>query len=164
MKRFNSILDRTSGMLRYLGAIALTLMMLLTVVDVIGRFFKHPIFGSVELVGFLAVIVAAAALPHTYKIDGHVGVEIVTRMLPKRISLWVSLLTSILSLCLFSVIAWQMFIYAEDIQAAGEVSMNLEFPIHYIVYILAAGLTVFSVTILQHLIDTVKKLRNTALK
>lgn len=164
MKRFNSILDRTSGMLRYLGAIALTLMMLLTVVDVIGRFFKHPIFGSVELVGFLAVIVAAAALPHTYKIDGHVGVEIVTRMLPKRISLWVSLFTSTLSLCLFSVIAWQMFIYAEDIQAAGEVSMNLEFPIHYIVYILAAGLTVFSVTILQHLIDTVKKLRNTALK
>ena len=31
-------------------------MMLLTVVDVIGRFFRHPIFGSVELVGFMATI------------------------------------------------------------------------------------------------------------
>ena len=45
-------------------------MMLITVVDVVGRFFKHPIFGSVEIVGFLAVAVAAAAMPHTYKVGG----------------------------------------------------------------------------------------------
>ncbi len=51
-------------------------MMLLTVVDVIGRCFKHPIFGSVEIVGFLATVIVAGALPYTYKIGGHVGVEI----------------------------------------------------------------------------------------
>ncbi len=158
MKYIFSIQDRLSALLRYVGATALTGMMLLTVIDVIGRFFKHPVFGSVELVGFLAVITAAAALPHTYKVNGHVGVEIFVRLLPPKARLWIQVCTRTLSLALFSVIAWQMFLYAGDIKKTGEVSMNLEFPIHYIVFILAVGLTIFSVTIVQRLVDTIKKL------
>ncbi len=159
MKIFNLILDRTSGVLKFLGALALICMMMLTVVDVIGRFLKHPIFGSVELVGFLAVIVMAAALPYTYKMDSHVGVEIVVRLLPKKTQLWISVLTQSLSLALFSIIAWQMFLYAGDIHKTGEVSMNLEFPIYYIVYLLAAGLLIFSITILERILDTIKQLK-----
>ncbi len=159
MKYIFSIQDRLSTLLRYVGAAALTAMMMLTVVDVIGRFFKHPVFGSVELVGFLAVITAAAALPHTYKVNGHVGVEIFVRLLPQRVRLWIQVCTRILSLTLFSVIAWQMFLYAGDLKETGEVSMNLEFPIHYIVFILAVGLMIFSVTIIQRLVDTIKKLK-----
>ncbi len=159
MKLFNLLLDRTSGGLKVIGAVALVCMMMLTVADVSGRFFKHPIFGSVELVGFLAVIVMAAALPYTFKMDGHVGVEIVVRLLSKKTQLWINLLTQTLSLCLFSIIAWQMFLYAGDIYKTGEVSMNLEFPIYYIVYLLAAALVIFSVTILERIVDTVKQLK-----
>ena len=67
MKMIFTALDRFSDFLKIIGAIALTGMMLLTVVDVIGRFFNRPIFGSVELVGFLATIVVAAALPYTIR-------------------------------------------------------------------------------------------------
>lgn len=145
-------------MLLGVGGLALTAMMLLTVVDVGGRFFKHPVFGAVELVGFLAVISVAAALPHTYKVNGHVGVEIFLQLLPLRAQLWVKLTTRVLSLLLFIVIAWQMFLYAADLKAAGEVSMNLEFPIHYIVFILAVGMLIFSVTIFQRILDTLKQI------
>ncbi|WP_321495272.1 TRAP transporter small permease [uncultured Desulfobacter sp.] len=157
-----TLLDRffnvVSDLLKSAGALALTLMMLITVADVAGRFFKHPIFGSVEIVGFLAVAVAAAALPHTYKVGGHVGVEIMTRLLPRKIRLLVDLFTRILTLILFSVIAWQMFVYAKDMQQAGEVSMNLEFPLHYIVLVLAVSLVFFSGTVLQQIVDTVNQL------
>lgn len=155
----NRFLNFVSDLLRSAGAFALTLMMLITVADVAGRFFKHPIFGSVELVGFLAVAVAAGALPHTYKAGGHVGVEIVTRFLPRRIRLLLDLLTRTLTLILFSVVAWQMFVYAKDMQQAGEVSMNLEFPLHYIVLVLAVSLAFFSGAILQQVIDTAKQLK-----
>jgi len=159
MKMIFTVLDRFSGFLKMIGALALTCMMLLTVVDVIGRFFKHPIFGSVELVGFLATIVVAAALPYTYKMDGHVGVEILVRLLSKKIQLWIDLFTRTLSLVLFGLITWQMFLYAEDIQKTGEVSMNLEFPIYYIVYLLAFGMLIFSVTILETILGDIKQLR-----
>jgi len=154
-----TVLDKFSGLLKMIGAIALTSMMLLTVVDVIGRFFKHPIFGSVELVGFLATIVIAAALPYTHKVDGHVGVEILVRLLSKKAQIWFDIFTRGLSLILFSLITWQMFLYAMDIHETGEVSMNLEFPIYYIVYLLAFGMLVFSVTILETIIGNIKQLR-----
>ncbi len=159
MNAFFGVLHRISLCLKWIGAAALTAMMLLTVVDVIGRFFKHPIFGSVELVGFLATIVVAAALPYTYKMDGHVGVEILVRLLSKKNQLIIDITTRTISLILFAVITWQMFLYAEDIQKTGEVSMNLEFPIYYVVYLLAAGLLAFSATILETLIHDLIKLK-----
>jgi len=152
-------LDKFSGILKFIGAVAITAMMLLTVVDVIGRFFKYPIFGSVELVGFLATIIVAAALPYTYKMDGHVGVEILVRLLSEKTQLIIDLFTRTLSLILFSIVAWQMFLYAADIQKTGEVSMNLEFPIYYIVYLLAFGLVIFSITILEMIFKNIKQLR-----
>lgn len=159
MSIFPKALDKFSGLLKIIGAVALTCMMLLTVVDVIGRFFKYPIFGSVELVGFLATIVVAAALPYTHKVDGHVGVEILVRLLSKKKQLLIDIFTQIVSLVLFALITWQMFLYAEEIQATGEVSMNLEFPIYYIVYLLAFGLLIFSVTIIETIFKNIKKLK-----
>ena len=159
MNLISNALDKFSDLLKTIGAFALTLMMLLTVVDVIGRFFKHPIFGSVELVGFLATIVVAAALPYTYKVDGHVGVEILVRLLSKKAQIIFDLVTGTLSLALFSIVAWQMFLYAGDIHETGEVSMNLEFPIYYIIYLLSFGLLVFSVTILETIFKNIKQLR-----
>lgn len=154
-----SALDRFSSLLKLIGGMALTCMMLLTVVDVIGRFFKQPIFGSVELVGFLATIVVATALPYTHKIDGHVGVEVLVRLLSAKAQIWFDIVTRSLSLVLFSIITWQMFLYAQDIRHTGEVSMNLEFPIYYIVYLLAFALAVLSVTILETILENITQLR-----
>jgi TRAP-type C4-dicarboxylate transport system permease small subunit len=67
MSIISKALNKFSEFLKFIGAVAITAMMLLTVVDVVGRFFKYPIFGSVELIGFLATIIVAAALPYTYK-------------------------------------------------------------------------------------------------
>ena len=153
------VLDKFSGYLKFIGAVAITVMMLLTVVDVIGRFFKYPIFGSVELIGFLATIIVTAALPYTYKVEGHVGVEILVRLLSKKTQLIMDIFTRTLSLFLFCLVAWQMFLYAEDIHKTGEVSMNLEFPIYYIIYLLAFGLMVFSVTIIETIFEDIKQLR-----
>jgi TRAP-type C4-dicarboxylate transport system permease small subunit len=159
MSIFSKALDKFSGLLKVIGASALTVMMLLTVVDVVGRFFKHPIFGSVELVGFLATIVIATALPYTYKVDGHVGVEILVRLLSKKTQLIIDISTRTISLALFCLVTWQMFLYAEDIYKTGEVSMNLEFPIYYIIYLLAFGLLIFSITIIETILRNIQQLR-----
>ncbi len=152
------VLDKFSDFLKMIGQLALVCMMMLTVVDVIGRFFKHPIFGSVELVGFFALIIVATALPYTYKMDGHVGVEILVRLLSEKTQLIIDIITRIISLVFFCLVTWQMFIYAEDIKLSGEVSMNIEFPIHYIVYLLAFGLLAFTVTIIETILKNITQL------
>ncbi len=160
MTTFSKIVDTVSGLLKFIGAAALTGLMLLTVVDVIGRYFRHPILGSVEITGFLAVIVVAAALPCTYKAQGHVGVEILVRMLSKKTQHRLDLITRFLSLVLFSLIAWQMIVYAGHMRASGEVSMNLEFPTYLIIYLLAASLIAFCITILESIFNTLKELKH----
>ncbi len=152
------VLDKFSDFLKMIGMTALVCMMLLTVVDVIGRFFKYPIFGSVELVGFFATIIVATALPYTYKMDGHVGVEILVRLLSKKTQLIIDIITRVISLALFCLITWQMFLYAADIKHSGEVSMNIEFPIYLIVYLLAFGLLAFTVTIIETILKNFKEL------
>jgi TRAP-type C4-dicarboxylate transport system permease small subunit len=164
MRVISRVLNKFSDFLKLIGAVALTALMMLTVVDVIGRFFKAPIFGSVELVGFLATIIVAAALPYTYKVDGHVGVEILVRLLPEKTQIWMDIFTRTLTLILFGLITWQMFLYAEDIQKTGEVSMNLEFPIYYIVYLLSFALLVFTVTIVETIFQDITKLRKLSTK
>lgn len=159
MKTASRILDKFAGLLKFIGMAALTCLMLLTVVDVIGRYFKQPIFGSVEITGFLALIAVAAALPCTYKSEGHVGVEILVRLFSKKTQLIIDLCTRFLSLVLFILITWQMVLYAVHMQASGEVSMNLEFPTYYIIYLLAAGLLAFCITILESFFNTLKQLR-----
>ncbi len=159
MSLFSKTLDQCSNVFKTIGAVAVTAMMILTVVDVIGRFFKHPIFGAIELVGFLAAIVVAAALPYTHKLDGHVGVEIVVRLLPRKVQLIIEIITQTLSLFLFSLITWQMFVYGQELNRTGEVSMNLQFPVHYLVYLIAFGLAVFTVTVLEIIIENINQLR-----
>ncbi len=159
MSIISRALNKFSELLKIIGAVAITAMMVLTVVDVIGRFFKYPIFGSVELIGFLATIIVAAALPYTYKVDGHVGVEILVRLLSKKTQLIIDLFTRTISLILFSLVTWQMFLYAKDIHKTGEVSMNLEFPIYYIIYLLSFGLLIFSITILETIFKDIKQLK-----
>lgn len=159
MNTFSKVLNKFSGLLKLLGAAALTGLVLLTVVDVIGRYFKHPILGSMDLAEFLAVIVMAAALPYTYKLEGHVGVEILVRLFSTKTQLIMDLCTRIMTLVLFSLVTWQMVLYAMHMYKTGEVSMTIEFPIHIIIYVLAAGLFVFCITILESILNTLTQLK-----
>ena len=160
MHNIFKLLNKTSDLLKIISAISLASMMFLTFFDVLGRKLYYPIFGSVEIVGFLAMITIAAALPYTHKIDGHVGVEILVRLLPEKVQTIISIITQFLSLILFSLATWQMFLYAQDTYQGGEVSMNLGFPIHYLMYVVSFGLLIFSLTLIESIINSIIKLRD----
>ncbi|HSL62440.1 MAG TPA: TRAP transporter small permease [Desulfotignum sp.] len=152
-------LNRLSNIMKVIGGIALVGMMLLTVVDVIGRLFQRPIFGSVEIVGFLATIIVAGALPYTYRIGGHVGVEILMQTASRKTQILVRIATRALTLFLFGLITWQMFLHAGELKQIGEVSMSLKFPTYYIAYILGFGLLLFAVTIIETICHDITQLR-----
>jgi TRAP-type C4-dicarboxylate transport system permease small subunit len=147
--------------LRTIGAACLVGMMGLTCVDVVGRFFGHPVFGSVELVSFMATLSVAMALPYTHKVGGHVGVEIIVRLLSERKQAVIGICTGILSLGLFSIVTWRMVTYARTMQLSGEVSMNLELPQHYIIYVTGFCFFIFTLIILEELIHNFRKLKST---
>ena len=159
MSEFWKTIEWVVDKMKIVGAACLAGMMFLTCADVVGRFFRHPILGSVELVGYMAILVVATALPYTDKIQGHVGVEILVRLLSDRKQSIVDLCTRILSLGLMGIITWRMIDYGLEMQQSGEVSMNLEFPEYVIIYLIAFCILILALVVLQELIAIIKKLK-----
>jgi TRAP-type C4-dicarboxylate transport system permease small subunit len=146
--------------LKFVGASCLMAMTLLTCVDVVGRFFRHPVFGSVELVTFMAAIAVASALPFTHKEQGHIGVEILVRLLPPKKQCVMDISTGVLSLVLFVIVTWRMTVYAGTIRESGQVSLNLQLPEYAFIYFIAFCCLVFTLIILQEILINLKKLRD----
>ncbi len=153
------IVDWLLVKMKIVGAVCLVGMTLLTCADVVGRAFGYPIFGSVEIVGFMATLAVVMALPYTHQVNGHIGVELVVRWLPEKTQTIIDISTGILSLLLFALVTWRMVVYARTMQKSGEVSMNLELPEHVIIYVAAFCLLVFTLNISQTIINNIRKLK-----
>jgi len=158
MKSIWMMIDHIMEKMKVFGALCLVGMALLTCVDVVGRFFRHPILGSVELVGFMATLAVVMALPSTDKNEGHVGVEIIFRMLSEKTQTVIEICTRLLGLCLMTVLAWQMALYARTMQRSGEVSISLELPEYVIIYATSFCCLILCLTILKDLVINFKKL------
>jgi TRAP-type C4-dicarboxylate transport system permease small subunit len=143
---------------KMVGAFCLFGMAVLTGLDVIGRLFKHPIFGSIELVSFMGVLAVAMALPVTQLTKGHIGVELLVDRLPRKGRLFCELITETVSFILFLVVTWRMFLFSMKLKASGEVSMNLHLPEYAIVFILACSCVVLCLVILSSIFKTFSQL------
>jgi len=154
------IIDWLLVKMKIIGAACLVGMTLLTCADVVGRAFGSPIFGSVEIVGFMATLAVVMALPYTHQVNGHIGVELVVRWLPEKTQTIIDICTGIVSLLLFALVTWRMVVYAHTMQKSGEVSMNLELPEHIVIYIAAFCLLVFTLNISQTILNNVRKLKS----
>ncbi len=148
-----------SDKMKLIGAGLLIIMALLTCVDVVGRFFRHPIFGSIELMSFMGALAVAMVLSDAHTSKSHIGVEIFVLKLPKRARLMIDFVTNLLGLILFSLVTWKMAEYSLKVRESGEVSMNLELPEYLIISVVAFGFAIFVLNILKGLIDTLGELR-----
>ncbi len=159
MELFWKIAQWVSEKLKLTGAICLVGMALLTCVDVVGRFFKHPIYGSVELVTFMGVLAVAMALPLTHETKGHIGVELFVRKLSKKARAAIDTITGTVSLVFFVLVTWRMFDYGVKMKISGEVSMNLQLPEYMIIFIVGICFVVFSLSILKGIIESLRIMR-----
>ena len=159
MKFFWKIILWMLDKMKIVGAACLVGMTFVTCADVVGRALGHPIFGSVEIVGFMATLAVVMAMPYTHQVQGHIGVEILVRLFSEKTQTIIDICTGIVSLILFSVISWRMAVYAHTMQESGEVSMNLELPEHAIISITAFCVVVFALIILKDIIKNIGKLK-----
>lgn len=156
MDVISRLIEKLIGLVKFLGGIALVGMMVLTTVDVIFRYFGHPIFGAVEIVTFLATILLACAMPMTHAEKGHVGVDLVVRLLSRRGQAVNDTITGLLAFILFVLVCWQCTLYGQTMKRTGEVSMSLEFPNYLFVYVVAAAFGVLCLVIFVELMNNIR--------
>ena len=125
---------RLSKWTNVFGGAILTLMMLITVTDVILRLFGKPIVGAYELVGFSGALVLGFSIPFTSWVRGHIYVDILVQKLPQRGKMGFHIATRFLSIGLFSMTGWNLIKMGTDLLKSGEVSPTLQVPFYPVVY------------------------------
>lgn len=120
--------------MRFVSEIGVMVMLFLTCADIVLRFLGMPIRGVYDVVSFLGAVVVSFAIAHTSMENGHVAVSFVVDRFPKRLQAGFRSVINFLGLGLFAVISWQFFLYAKNLQAAGEMSPTITLPYYPIVY------------------------------
>lgn len=157
MRPLIGLTHRTSRILNWVAGWSLVGMMGLSCADIILRLFRRPILGTYEVVGFLGAMVAGFAMAQTTIERGHVAVQIVVARLPLRVQKTIYLITHVLSLVLFALLAFESVRYGNDFRASGEVSMVLGLPFYYVVYGIAFSAAIVCVVLLVDILMVVLK-------
>ncbi|GAB6907280.1 putative TRAP transporter, DctQ-like membrane protein [Desulfosarcina cetonica] len=139
--------------LAYLGAIALMAMMLLTTVDVVGRyFFNKPVLGAFELTEFLVLILIFSLLAHSQANKSHVAVDLIFDHFPGRLRKIIEVFNHLVCLLFMLLIAYRGFIRALEIKAFGEATSNLGIIKYPFAFFVVLGCVALSIEYLRDLI------------
>lgn len=126
LERIQVMAARTLGVI---AGIALFAMMVLTFVDVIGRYgFHSSIFGTAEIVEYLMIVSVFAGLAFITAKNDHITVTLMEPLIERTIPgtrRWVSIALSVGCTLL---ITWQMFEHGFDLLESGKRSAVLDLP------------------------------------
>jgi TRAP-type C4-dicarboxylate transport system permease small subunit len=155
-----SVLEKES----ILGMVVLFAMMMLTVVDVVGRyFFNRPVQGTNEITGLLLVLVAASALAFSQIKKGHIRVDLITGRLSPRGQMILDAIAYLFCLFGSALITWQTVLRGISYMQAtrGNLTETLNIPFFPFMLILGLGFFLLAVVALidfiRSLVKAVKK-------
>jgi TRAP-type transport system small permease protein len=115
------ILYSVSRGLAVIGAVALVIMMLVTVVDVCGRyFFNKPVVGGWELTGLLLVWAAMFGIAYCQIEKSHIRVSFLLERFPRRMQNIIDSLAYLIGGVGFFLISWQSFVSTKGLILAGD--------------------------------------------
>jgi TRAP-type C4-dicarboxylate transport system permease small subunit len=134
MKGLIKFTSWSSRILNWVAGWSLVGMMFLTSADIVLRLFRRPILGTYEIVGFLGAMVVGLAMAQTTIERGHVAVQVVVARFSPQVQEVIYLITHLLSLLLFALLAWECVRYGNDFRASGEVSLTIRMPFYPVVY------------------------------
>jgi len=156
VKWLDGMLLGTENLMRAGAGCSLCGMVLVTAADVAGRAFASPLFGTEELVAFLAALTAGFSLPYAHRMQSHIAVEIFIRRYGRKVRRVIRLLVDAVCLALFSVLAWRLFDYAVSMRRSGVLSMNLELPEYLVVALVGLGVVVFALHLVCDVLRAVR--------
>ena len=113
-------------------------MMLLTVVDVVGRYvFNRPLRGAFELTELMLVVLIFAGLPLVSYADEHVTMDFIDRLLSPRGQLALRRAMQAISAALMFLLAWLVWLKADRIWAYRDATDVLRIVYGPFVYFMA---------------------------
>jgi TRAP-type C4-dicarboxylate transport system permease small subunit len=134
MQRLLGVVSKISRWMNTIAAVALGFMILLTVADVIMRYFRRPIIGTYEMVALSGAVIIGFSIPFTSWMKGHINVDfLILKLSPKGRKIF-NFVTKCFGIGLFLIIGWNLIILGMDFHKVGEVTPTRHLPIYPVLY------------------------------
>lgn len=113
-----------------LGLIGLAAMALAALADVVGsKLFGLPLPGSTEITGMLQVMAIASGLALS-QLDGkQIRVDVVTELLPRRVTAVLYMFGGVLGVIFFAIAAWMLFELGLSLLSSSTKTLLLGIPL-----------------------------------
>lgn len=131
------LLASLANILRGIVAILLTAMMLLTVIDVGGRyFFNLPVLGSFEITEIMLACLVFCTLPLVTLAHEHISVDLLENALPLRLRRIRNAIVQCLCAAAMLFVAWRLVPKAMDASAYGDTTASLLIPMAPLIWLM----------------------------
>ena len=151
--RFTQGIHQVSG---GLAGLFLFFIMLVSVVDVIGReLFNAPLPGGSEITEVLMAALIYAGLPSVCRQESHVTIDLLDPLTPEALVRPRQIAVNLTCAAILAVFAWQLWLYAVKIADYGDVTEYLRLPqaplIYYMAVLAGVGALIFLANIGRYL-------------
>jgi len=162
--RIRNVIERVTAVLAALGAVAIAIIMVLTVTDVIRRTLTdQAIQGVVEAAPLLLLSATALGLGYAEQTRVHVRTSMVTSRIPRGPRLVLRSLGSIVSIAVLGWVAWESLFRAIDAVVNSDVTPGfVAFPTWPALVLVPIGFGLFALHVVLRLVDDLRALRSGA--
>ena len=134
-------------------------MMILTTLDVAGRyFFSKPVPGAMEMSSFMLAVFSMMGMAHTHQRGANVRVTMLIRTLPPRAANFLMVITSLLTLQVVAAIVWYAVVMGMEEFHSNATTDALSIPIYPLEFLLAFGAALLGLEVIINLGDALYRL------
>jgi TRAP-type C4-dicarboxylate transport system permease small subunit len=151
------VIGRAARVAGLLAGFATLAIVLLISYDVTMRYlFNQPQLFVDELASFLEVVVVFGGAAYTFRLGGHVRVDLVTGLTPRPVRAWLRVATLALGVAFLALVVWVTTHSAITAASYGRVSAVMLYPLWLPMLIIPAGLALMALAMLVTLVRQVR--------
>ena len=126
--------------LALIASVSLVGMMLITVIDVVGRYcLNMPLSGSGEATELLLAVAVFAGISLAAVSGEHIRIDLLEQVLSPRVQSWQRLFGAAASAGVLAFLAWRLWLRGAELARFGDTSSHLNVPMGPLAYFMAVG-------------------------
>lgn len=154
---------KLSSLLGAVGAGVLVVLMLITGIDVVGRYvFHRPFIGAYELSELAIAMVVLLGWGYNQAVKGHVDIDLLYKRLPRSIQNVLDFFIPFLGLTLFVFIAWQSINFTIESIGWHETTEMLHIPVWIFKLVIFIGAAAISFEFIADIITAYQRIKGKA--
>jgi TRAP-type transport system small permease protein len=145
-----TVLKALGEAVNWIGYVSVSCIVLITSVDVVGRYcFNSPLLGSLEVLELCMAVLGGFAILYTTSRRGHISVDLFFVMFPRWLQIGVHSFGSILGFATWAIFAYETYELGKRSMMATESSSLLNIPLGPFQMVLAFSLALHSLVLLM---------------